>query len=96
MAVLQNICRYLDDSKISRAIRGFNSSLSNLGERIDRLKETAIPAGSHPAAILVQIPHCFILHHWVLLSPTSDFWLVEVFLFIFRYAGKLINLYEHY
>ena len=79
METIQTICKCLGSVDVL---------LSRFGDRLELYLRGR--RWKYPAEILLRVPLIFLMHHWCVLSPTSSYWFIEIFLFIFRYLGKRV------
>ena len=81
METIQTICKCLGSVDVL---------LSRFGDRLELYLRGR--RWKYPAEILLRVPLIFLMHHWCVLSPTSSYWFIEIFLFIFRYLGKHVRI----
>ena len=84
----KSIGNVVEESKFTKGIRALDTFLVRLGTKLDSYQQRAMPRKKYMTEVVVKIPLFFIIHQWLLLSPTSDYRLIELVLFIFRYIGK--------
>ncbi|XP_053392276.1 RING finger protein 145-like [Mercenaria mercenaria] len=57
-----------------------------IGEKYDNYMDNTSPRKKYLCEILLRVPLIFIIHQWLLLSPYSNYWIIDIFLFIVRYG----------
>ena len=82
----------LEKSRITKGIRAFDTLLIGLGTKLESHLQRAGPRNKYMTELLLRIPLFFIIHQWSLLSPTSDYRIIELLLFVFRYIGKIYTI----
>ena len=83
----------MEESKFTKGVRAVDALLMGLGTKLESYQQRAGPRKKYWSELVVKIPLFFIIHQWLLLSPTSDYRLIELVLFIFRYIGKKFLLF---
>ena len=81
----------LEKSRITKGIRAFDTLLIGLGTKLDSHMQRVGSRRKYMTELVLRIPQFFIIHQWSLLSPTSDYRIIELLLFVFRYIGKMFN-----
>ena len=85
----------LEKSRITKGIRTFDTLLIELGTKLESHLQRAGPRRKYMTELVLRIPLFFIIHQWSLLSPTSDYRIIEFLLFVLRYIGKIYIYYWH-
>ena len=78
----------VEESRFTKGVRAFDSFFAGLGPRLESYQQRTGPRRKYTTELVLKIPLFFFLHQWSLLSPTSDYRLIELLLFVFRYIGK--------
>ena len=80
-----------EKSTVPRAIHTDDPLLEEYGRRLDLALKKLDPRWKYLGEILLRVPILLFAHQWCLLSPTSSYWFIEIFLFIFRLAGNVTS-----
>ena len=88
--VRQSFSTVLEKSKFTKGIRALDEMLMGLGTKLETQLESAGSRWKYMTEIMLKIPLLLMLHQLLLLSPTSDYRLIELLMFIIRYTGKNI------
>ena len=62
--------------------------IDRMFERIECLPELTVIKLVYFGHVLLGVPMLLFMHQWILLSPTSSYLFIEIFLFIIRYSGN--------
>ena len=82
----------LEKSRITKGIRALDTLLIGLGTKLDSHLQRVGHRRKYMTELVLRIPLFFIIHQWSLLSPTSDYRIIELLLFVFRYLGKIYTI----
>ena len=87
----------VEESKFTQGIRAFHSFLVGLDSKLESYQQRAGQRKKYWIELMMKIPLFFFMHQLLLLSPTSDYRLIELVLFVFRYIGKnfVLSLNSH-
>ena len=80
-----------EKSILTRVIRCVDPLLEGYGHRVDLALKKLDPRWQYLGEILLRVPMLLLMHQWCLLSPTSSYWFIEIFLFILKYLGNITS-----
>lgn len=59
----------------------------DIGDKCDLYMYDTSERRKYWCEVLLRAPLIFIIHQWLLLSPYSNYWMIDVVLFVVRYGG---------
>ena len=68
--------------------RGIDAPLSRIGGRVETYLQTAGDGRKYFTEVILRVPLIFVIHQWILLSPTSDYWIIDILMFIVKHCGE--------
>ncbi|XP_060582903.1 uncharacterized protein LOC132739253 isoform X2 [Ruditapes philippinarum] len=75
----------------SRRLYGCIEKMSlNIGDKCDNFMYITSARRKYWCEVLLRLPLLFIIHQWLLVSPYSNYWIIDIVLFIVRYGVALI------
>ena len=64
----------------------------DIGDKCDRYMDGTSGRTKYWCEVLLRVPLMFIIHQWLLLSPYSNYWMIDLVLFVVRYGGLYFTL----
>ncbi|XP_060575294.1 E3 ubiquitin-protein ligase RNF139-like [Ruditapes philippinarum] len=71
----------------SRRLYGYIEKMSlDIGDKCDNYMDDTSARRKYWCEVLLRLPLLFIIHQWFLLIPNSNYWIIDIVLFIVRYG----------
>ncbi|XP_045188017.2 uncharacterized protein LOC123545774 [Mercenaria mercenaria] len=89
MKVVGKVIRYLQ-VRSQKTFEYIEDKALRIGKTLDEHMDSASPGETIVCKVLLRLPLICIIQQWLLLSPYSNYWVLEIFLFIVRYGVALL------
>jgi hypothetical protein len=75
----------------TRRLYGYIEKMSlDIGDKCDNYMDDTSARRKYWCEVLLRLPLLFIIHQWLLLIPNSNYWIIDIVLFIVRYGGLFL------
>ena len=81
------ICLQYLQNHTRRLYKCIEKKSLDIGYEYDRYTDGTSDRTKYWCEVLLRVPMMFIIHQWLLVSPYSDYWMIELVLFVVRYGG---------
>ncbi|XP_053402192.1 uncharacterized protein LOC123544898 [Mercenaria mercenaria] len=85
METVEQGIQYFQDHT-QRVFEHIEKQALRVGAKCDKYMDNDSPRKKYLCEVLLRVPLFFIIHQWLLFSPYSYYWIIELFLFVVRYG----------
>ena len=85
METIETGVKYLHNNALR--LHGYiEKTCLDIGDKCDRYMDGTSTRTKYWCEILLRVPLMFIIHQWMLVSPYSNYWMIDLVLFVVRYG----------